>query len=220
MMGNFKDSLLDIFLNDEPREYNIISIDVKKHMTVHLDDREAVTIIEPNLETGPWIAGGAALRWYQNMPVGESDIDVFCKNTQQADALIDRIKSHNRFIVKYESNNATTIQHLSSDGKGWTIQIIKKRFFNSLEEVIDNFDITVCQIGTSGNEWILGDNTAKDIREHNLRMRLPLQPDAPKRLTKYWIYGYRPVPGLLDEIQNNPNTRWKFTSDEDYHNAF
>jgi hypothetical protein len=216
-MGKLKESLFDIFsdIDEEPS-----TVVIKKYMTVHSDDQEAVSIIDPNLKTGPWIAGGAALRWYQDMPVGESDIDVFCNNLQQANDLIKKVKGYSGAFIKFESDNATTIRVSPPNSNSWTIQIIKKRFFNNLKEVIDNFDISVCQIGTCGSDWILGNETAKDIRERNLRMAFPLQPDAPKRLTKYWIYGYRPVPGLIAEIQNNSNTRWKFTSDEDYHNAF
>jgi hypothetical protein len=66
----------------------------------------------------------------------------------------------------------------------------------------------------------MGDFTARDIRERNLRFKLPLHQDAPKRLTKYWTYGYRPVPGTLEEICRNPDTRWQFSQEEDYNNAF
>ena len=52
-------------------------------------------------------------------------------------------------------------------------------------------------------------------------MKIPLQPDALKRLVKYWTYGYRPVDGLLDAIQNNPAAKWQFGAEtEDYQNAF
>jgi hypothetical protein len=199
-------------------------IDVKLlHLpTIPSDDHEPVSIINPNIKQGPWIAGGAALRWYQDQTVGENDIDVFCANAKQAAEIIDRIKSYGRYSVKYESENAVTIGY-SKKGTfitSWTIQIITRRYFSSMQEVIDNFDISVCQVGTCGNEWVLGNNTAKDIREKNLRMIMPLHPDAPKRLTKYWVYGYRPVPNLLDAIIANPETRWQFSSEEDYNNAF
>jgi len=187
--------------------------------TVHQNDQEAVNIIEPNYLKGPWIAGGACLRWYQNQPVEQNDIDVFCAGAVQAQALIERIKSYGRFHIKAETENALTIQYYSKGqnwGDGWTIQVITKRYYSSLREVIDNFDISVCQIGTTGNEWLMGDYTARDIRERNLRMSIPLHQDAVKRLTKYWVYGYRPVPGLLEAIQNNPTGRWAFNPSEDY----
>jgi hypothetical protein len=187
--------------------------------TVHANDQEPVNIIEPHYMKGPWIAGGACLRWYQNQPVEKSDIDVFCASAVQAQALIERIKSYGRFHVKADTENAVTIEYTAKGQDrrdSWTIQVITKRYYSSLQEIVDNFDITVCQLGTTGNEWILGNYTARDVRERNLRMILPLQPDAVKRLTKYWVYGYRPVPGLLEAIQNNPQGRWAFNPSEDY----
>lgn len=196
-------------------------IDVVEYPTVHQDDWEAVTIVKPSLKTGPWIAGGSCLRWYQNLPVGESDIDVFCSDAKQAADAIQRVKDTGRFSTKYESPNATTFSYWSQDGsKQWTIQIITRRFFNSLDDVIRSFDITVCEIGTCGTEWILGSITARDIRERNLRFKLPLQADAVKRLTKYWTYGFRPVEGTVEMISNNPNSKWQYTVEEDYQNAF
>lgn len=197
-------------------------IELGNYPTVSTTDVEAVSLIRPAFDTGPWIAGGACLRWYQGQPVGESDIDVFCASAKQAADVIDNIKSHGRYSVKYESENAVTLHYTSKEDfcVSWTIQIITRRFFHSLKDVIDNFDITVCQVGTAGREWILGSYTAADIREKNLRFKLPLQSDAPKRLTKYWTYGYRPVEGTIMAIQQNPETRWSFSSDEDYQNAF
>ena len=188
------------------------------------EDHEPVTIINPNMETGPWIAGGAVLRWYQGQPVDESDIDVFCANAKQAADVINAVKSQGQYSVKFESENAVTLSLWSKEQGSaklpWTIQIITRRYFASMRDVLDNFDITVCQIGTTGEEYILGKTTAKDIREKNLRFNRPLQPDALKRLVKYWTYGYRPVDGLLEDIQNNPNAKWQFELDGDYHNAF
>jgi len=194
---------------------------IEEYPTINRKDLEPVSIIEPDLKHGPWIAGGAPLRWYQGQPVGESDIDVFCRDVIQADELIERIKSYGRYTIKFQSENAITFDYWSkSNNDRWTIQVIRRRFFKDIQEVISSFDITVCEIGTTGTEWVLGTNTARDIREHNLRFKLPLQPDAPKRLTKYWVYGYRPVEGTLEAIQNNADTRWEYSHEEDYQNAF
>lgn len=187
---------------------------------VHFDDAEPVTIIDPDIKKGPWIAGGACLRWYQGLPVGENDIDIFCRSPKQVQEVIERIKSYGRYSTKHESDNALTLSYHNKDSKYWTLQVIKRKHFNDMQEVIDNFDITVCQVGTDGNYWALGNNTAKDIRERNLRMNRPLQPDAAKRLLKYWTYGYRPVEGLLEDIRNNPEATKEFLIDGDYENAF
>jgi hypothetical protein len=189
--------------------------------TINVDDVEAVSVIKPNFHAGPWIAGGAPLRWFQGLAVGSNDIDVFCRNAKQAQDVIASVKSYGRYTTKYQSENAVTLKYENFDkDRSWTIQIITKRYFSSLQEVIDNFDISVCQIGTCGNEWIMNDLTAKDIREKNLRFVKDLHSDAPKRLVKYWTYGYRPVPGTLESIQQNPDSNWQFSNDEDYGNAF
>lgn len=197
------------------------AIDVILFPCVHRDDQEPVNLIAPDLKQGPWIAGGAALRWYQNQPVGDNDIDVFCASAEQAQSIIDNIRSYGRYTNKFDSENATTLGYWDKENKkNWTIQIIKRRYFTSLKDVIDNFDITVCQIGTAGNDWLLNKDTARDIRERNLRFRMPLQPDAAKRLSKYWTYGYRPVDGLLDAVRTNPIAKKEFQIDGDYENAF
>lgn len=199
------------------------AVEVKQYSTIHCEDWEAVTLIQPNLENGPWIAGGACLRWFQGLSVGQNDIDVFCRNAVQAQQTIERIKSYGRYSLKFLSDNAVTIEYWSKDSSEIdhkVIQIITRRYFGSLKEVIDNFDISVCEIGTCGNDWHLGPFTARDIREKNLRFKLPLQPDSPKRLTKYWTYGYRPVKGTLEAIQESPTVRWAYSTDENYDNAF
>lgn len=204
------------------RNYDKI-VDVIVFPCGHMNDQEPINIILPGPE-GPWIAGGACLRWYQGQPVGESDIDIFCRDQQQAEQVIENIKSYGRFHTKYDSENALTLEYYTKSNnmpaQRWTLQVIKRRYFKSLKEVIENFDISVCQVGTDGNQWLLGNDTARDIRERNLRMIAPLQPDAAKRLAKYWTYGYRPVDGLVTAIQNNPIGKKMFQSNEDYENAF
>lgn len=222
-MANLEHILSDFFEELEVTHANRNkAVDITEFPTVHNDDLESVSLIDPDLKKGPWIAGGAALRWYQGRPVGENDIDVFCANAKQAAEVIENIKSYGRYSVKFESENAVTLDYCSKDSnKRWTIQVITRRYFASLEEVISNFDITVCEVGTCGNDWVLGPFTARDIRERNLRFKLPLQPDALKRLVKYWTYGYRPVPGTIEAVKNNPIARWQFGAEaEDYNNAF
>lgn len=196
--------------------------EITDYPCVHRLDQEPVNVIQPDPDEGPWIAGGAALRWYQGQAVGNNDIDVFCADARQAQEVIASVKSFNRFHVKHESDNAVTIEYHHRDDWStcWTIQIIIRRYFASMQEILDNFDITVCQIGTCGNEWVMAPQTARDIRERNLRFTGSLKAESVKRLTKYWVYGYRPVPGTLESLQSDPSIKWKFEETGDYENAF
>ena len=185
--------------------------------TIHFNDRQPVSVIEPDLSEGPWIAGGAALKWFQQQPVMDSDIDIFCRSRSQAQAVIDRIKGYNRYQIKHESDNAVTISYHDKDqwSSSWNLQVITKNFYPDIESVINQFDITVCQIGTTGTEWVLGRNTARDIRTRTLAFTERRGPDSVKRLVKYWIYGFRPEPATLDSLINDPDLRWDFASDGD-----
>lgn len=174
-------------------------------ITVHPRNRGIVEIIKPDINDGPWIAGGAALKWYQGLEVNDSsDIDVFCKNKKQALAVIEQFaRSNYNTDIVHESDNAITLGILlssESEDSLLKVQVIRRKFYNSVEDVIGDFDITVCQIATTGNEWVLGNTTAKDIRERNLRMQTPIRKGSAQRLLKYWAYGYRPVDGLLENM--------------------
>lgn len=198
----------DIFVND-------------CYPTIHQIDREPVSIIAPDHVVGPWIAGGAVLKWFQGYAVSCNDIDIFCNSADQAQQVVDNIKNTARYTIKHHSANAITIEYNNTDwSKNWTLQVITKRYYANIQEVIDSFDITVCQIATAGNEWIMNNETAKDIRNRALRFSGELQPDAMKRLVKYWTYGYRPDPNTIARVQNNPRANWKFSADTEYENAF
>lgn len=211
--------MTDIKLSRESQLIREIEIS-NEYPTIHPNDLQAVSVIEPDLELGPWIAGGAALQWYQGLAAGSGDIDIFCRDADQAQQVIERIKLGGNYYVRYESKNAVTIDYINPHlGKTNMLQVINCKYFNSIQEVIDNFDISVCQVGTTGTEWVLGPNTARDIRERNLRFVGNLRSTSVKRLTKYWAYGYRPVPNTLDAIQNS-EICWDFDFDGDYENAF
>jgi hypothetical protein len=197
-----------------------------KYPTVPEVDWPALDVIQPNVKDGPWIAGGACLKWYQGQSVHMSDIDVFFRDAFQLRRAMNRIEDTKRFQVKYRSENAITYDYstinesLEDVQTIFTIQLIQHKFFNSMQDVIDRFDFSVCQVATCGEEWILGEHTARDIRTRSLRAVGEVKGDIAKRLTKYWIYGYRPVDGLINDIISNPNIKYKFNNDEDYHNAF
>ena len=125
-------TLEELFGNIQIKSKNFDEpIDVVDFPTVHREDSEPITLICPDIKQGPWIAGGAALHWWQGQPVGDSDIDVFCASAKQAEEVIERIKDYGRWQRKHESDNAVTLSYWSKEDsfKIWTIQIIKRRYF-------------------------------------------------------------------------------------------
>lgn len=205
-------------------DYYLKRIKESEYPCVHKNDWIPVSVINPDMVNGPWIAGGAALAWFKNEPVGSNkDIDVFCRDADQARKVIAHIKSifvdgHYDASDIFVTDNATTVS-ARKDGD-WKIQVITCNYFNSIEDVIASFDLTVCQVGTDGHNWILGKDTAKDIRQKNLRFNI-ITPQTIKRLVKYWTYGYIPVEGTIEKIQQSRTACLNdFSKDEEYSNVF
>ena len=157
------------------------------------------------------MAGGACIKWFNSQTIGHSDIDIFCRSADQAIAVLTRIKNYNRYEIIVITDNATTLKYFSvtEPGRFWILQVITVKYFTSIQEVIDGFDISVCQIATAGNEWVLGEGTAKDLHTKTLRFVGPLKGCSLKRMIKYWTYGYEPSTSTIAAIQESPNTIWK-----------
>lgn len=184
--------------------------------TVVEEDLEPASLINPR-PTGPWICGGAVLSWYQGRPVAASDIDVFCFDQQQFDGVQNALMETGRAVVSIDTKNAITFMYTSENKiDTWKIQLIKKSFYDNIENVLDSFDISVCKIGTNGHRYIANDQTYNDIHNRVLRMEYPLREGAVKRFAKYIAYGYIPVSGLHQEIVSNTETKWEFDFSEDY----
>lgn len=188
---------------------------------VHKDDLVVVDFIKPDLINGPWIAGGAALAWYKKTHVTLNDIDVFCKDEEQMKELSDRLLKSKHAWQRFDSEFASTFSWAAEKGNDtWTIQVIKCKYPKSPQEIIDAFDISVCEVVTDGKKFVIGEHTGADIRNKVLRMKQPVKADAIKRFAKYYAYGYRPVDGLFDSIINNPDGQTAFEMIEEYNNVF
>jgi len=199
---------------------------------VHEDDREIVFQLDLDWKKGPWVAGGAPLQWYQNKPIDKSDIDIYFKDERSFNKLfkklapqefpdkkakLDLFNFGNKnvdFEIKYKSDNAVSLLYKGTH----RVQLIKKRFYDTPEEIISDFDISVCQVVTDGYKIYFAPGTVKDINEKNLRI-VNMRPEVIKRYIKYQAYGYKPVSGTLDLICDTPDIDDKFeksVKEEDY----
>jgi hypothetical protein len=155
---------------------------------------------EMNLVTGPWIAGGAARRLLQGSSLqdGGADVDFFFP-TQQSWRAFDAILK--KYPVIHESSRATLY-----DVKGLKIQIIQRRFYDTINEVFRDFDFAVCQIATDGKNLAYTKQAYENITTGTLSMAIQgivSSSTMISRMTKYINYGFLPVPGLHAELVKN-----------------
>ena len=177
--------------------------------SIHDNDIEVVEkFIKPDFENGPWIAGGAPLRWYRGEAIGDADIDVYCRTQKQSRQLLAKIQKESRTLnwwsaIKYKTENAVSMSVGTvgdNNGANWNIQIITRRVYDTLDDVLDDFDITVCQVGTDGDKWIATTDAISDIETKTLRLNLPIRDGVIKRVQKYWTYGYVPTDEVMDSL--------------------
>jgi hypothetical protein len=188
---------------------------------VHPRDRDVVDIIwqVSSGRSPPFIAGGACLAWYQGRATA-SDIDVYFTSREHFD--IFNTQWSTTMGQKYyktitsESNNAITyrLQNID-DGRQHTVQLILKKFYKDLEEVLDDFDITVCKIGYDHRRVIIRSTFVEDVAHKTLRFD-SINPQSHKRLVKYMSYGFEPSAETIRQICHSSNIDWTITGTDHY----
>lgn len=181
-------------------------------------DYSLIEYIKPNLEHGPWIAGGAVWRWYRGQAINSfTDVDVFFRDRAQFDLLNDQLRlgRKNEFDSGeplFISDNAATYSF-----DGYRIQLIKRNFYDNVDALLNKFDIISCKIATDGRQWFTNNTqTIQHIESSVLDMVNPLQPGAIKRFLKYWIYGFIPTDELITRLQKAENLERNFFMTNDY----
>jgi hypothetical protein len=214
--------------------------------TIHPADIEIVDWLQLD-NTACVIAGGAALRWWQNQPVGAADIDLFFNShaayTKQRE-IIDNKKPHtanlgpsiinslsnwfNEAVVTKgddhsvqllcDSANATTYRVRMPSGTEYKVQLIKNKYHQTVEDLLNRFDITVAGVATDGVRWWVGPDFIRDQAAGVLRLT-KVSENSLKRVIKYMSYGYRITPESWSMLTCDDRVLWSFQDDneETYH---
>lgn len=159
-----------------------------------------------NLETGPWVAGGSVRKVWFNKPWQNQDIDFFFANEQQLNKFCETASENNVKRPHVTSNAISyTVEVKSSIVQSQVIklQAIRKRFYLSYEEIINDFDINLCQFVTDGRIMLTTEQAIADCQDNMIRAN-PLfnKSIKPQRILKYSAYGFDPDPQLLANLFN------------------
>jgi hypothetical protein len=165
------------------------------------------TILTYNDNTvGPWIAGGMG----RQLVIGESnfnDIDVWFNNHRQLELTRNRLLTTYKGQIWQEYNSVNAETWTVGDYK---IQLIKKKFFNSVEEVFDGFDFTCCQVAVDRNCRPYGPGL-EDAESGRLRVHCLNKDSFLARYAKYVGYGYAmPKEEFLNWIEKTQDINYKF----------
>lgn len=184
-------NLLRLHKNLKDDEYPLISSSVIRCIAkaIHVD-----------MQHGPWIAGGNVRKNYYGMEHGESDWDFFFHDECQFNIAINICKNLGLPDI-YTSEHAITFKYEFT-----VIQLIRNKFHNTPEDVLNYFDFSVCQYLTDGYSYKLGEHTLVDHEEKRLRY-LPesIRGGIIARILKYRVYGFYVDNDLSNKIQSMYN---------------
>ena len=152
------------------------------------------------LEHGPWIAGGMGRQLAVNPACQEfADIDVWFSGPTSYELCMIRLNNTfgNYLYESFTSDNART--YTIGDHK---VQLIRRAYYDSLDEVFDNFDFTCCQVAVDKDFKLSGPGLA-DARNNVLKLNKLDNRGFLARYAKYVGYGYTmPNEEFLDIIDN------------------
>lgn len=148
-----------------------------------------------DLKTGPWVAGGAPRRLLQSKDLGEGDIDFFFPNKKSWE---EYVKALSGYEVVIETKRATTFLV-----NGLKVQMIKRRYYETLETIFMDFDFSACQVATDGNHIACTKQAHIDITDNILRFASQgkiAKNTLVQRMAKYVGHGFIPESGLFELI--------------------
>lgn len=187
----------------------MVEIHVATNPAIHYNNRDLEDILGLT-SNKMFIAGGAARLWYEGREVGQHDIDVYFANQEDWLNCFDKMdKKHTR---TFTSANAVTFDVQ----KKYKIQLIRTQYNSDPHKIIENFDISVCQIATDGERWYMGKNFTYDLKNHILRFE-SVTPKFLKRYIKYQAYGFEPIQSLAElEAMCLDNVIWDYSTVDDH----
>ncbi|MBX9699948.1 MAG: hypothetical protein K2X74_10965 [Acetobacteraceae bacterium] len=188
-------------------------------------------IKKPNISYGPWIAGGAARMLWFDKPWHEHDIDFFFptvkmfdkikkkldklvltkserkKNKTNVEKLLSKIRGQDIFEAtttesskRHVTPNACTYT-LTFDKTEIKAQIINRQFYQTVDDVWNDFDFRVCNFATDGKILIADANGIEDCKNQVLICNEPLTRRIDvKRTIKYSLYGFSPEEKIVREL--------------------
>lgn len=181
-----------------------------------------------NLDTGPWLAGGALTRLFMSETMLDpeidivygGDIDIFFRDFEQSEAcsaimfridpLCLTIKGEDRGTISASMRLPKSLRNDSSvlSSKTGTVSLNRPFFYPNAISLISDFDFTVCCIVSDGVQTVAHVDAIQHIRERKLvHQNDKINTKSTRRLGKYLCRSFVPEPGMLSRIIDIKNRK-------------
>ena len=156
-----------------------------------------------------WCAGGA-LRSLINTNEPIADYDMFFSDVVYAEKLHNTLTVAGwKCVFSCPKKELYTFKR-----KGIKVQLITKRFYSNVEELLYSFDFSVCMAAFDGDTVFMHRSFIKDVRKKNLSINDVTYPVATiNRLFKYKNKGYNIKESTLVDLVRSISSR-QFDGDQ------
>jgi hypothetical protein len=154
-------------------------------------------VVVPSIIEGPWVAGGSLVQTLTGQPV-VGDVDIYFRTEVQYVGALARAEKEFGDPISV-SVSSTTFETNNGD----KISLITRKFYETPEAILKDFDLTICQFALAGDTLYCGPYSQVD-----LAMRLLKTTDTGTthphttalRMLKYVGRGFRIMPGDIEKV--------------------
>ncbi len=151
------------------------------------------------LPGGAWIAGGALEGLIRNREI--KGYDIFFRDRECFEELVRRLDAGTNAVLqeyrrgkgwdRLDDPEQHYVEYESNLGRP-AIQLVKYKFSDTIEGILDGFDFTCTQLGTDGSELIVNPEGLLHIAQRRLVINAVESPPTLKyRVSVYTKKGYR-----------------------------
>lgn len=205
----------------------LITIDPTPNATLHLMQKLEKFIRWHSQTANFYLAGGSVRRAIRGEPLGLSDIDIFFRSHNDFQKVVEIL---NRVHTGSMHPNCRHYQFTDSDESPFTleeilaaeplhpvnqdkathvpIQLIHSSYFDTVEDLMDNFDFTVCQMAYYKDQYLIAEQALADEENRVLAFAtVEYDPNRFKhnRLLKYAKHGYTPNLDVFNRVFLGPD---------------
>lgn len=196
----------------------LLEPDIQKRIGKTLEETVLCKALQrlPDLhKNGPWICGGAVRKAVVNESL-DSDFDFFFRSENNFKEWKTKLVRNGLSLLKENEKNEVWILPTSIDSENsvylpeMKVQLIKFRWYDSIQDVLESFDFTISQFGFDGENIYCGDWSLFDLsRKKLVPLQLTYAMSSFRRLTKYAAQGFTFCSGgladMLQQVSNDPS---------------
>lgn len=207
------------------KNIKLITIDAIPNATLQLLQNLEKFIRWHSASAQFYIAGGSVRKAYKGELLGKSDIDVFFRSQNDFKKVTDILNliregtlhpncRHYSFSASDANSPFSSAEIEAADAslahaKGYVqVQLIHSAFFDTVEDLMDNFDFTVCQMAYSRGKYFITEKALADDEDKVLRFAKDDYDQnrfKHQRLIKYGKNGYVPNMELYERVFLSPD---------------